>query len=96
MYVSVPGPVVVSDEQHVLEDREEVVLRLRPGRHAPQHLEHLLGVGELESDVLEPVDHLLVVVLSVILKDVEVGGEIVELNLTKILNRERGERENEM
>lgn len=75
----------------MLEDGEEVALGRGPLCHVAQHAVHLVGLRKLHPDVLEAMQHLLVVVLTVVLEDVQVGGQIVKLDLSKILKVRKGE-----
>ena len=80
----------------MLEDGEEVSLGWRPLSGVAQHAVDLVRLGELHPHVLEAMDHFLVVVDEMVLKDVQVSGEVMELNFSQVLEGRRevqGKRE---
>ena len=79
----------------MLHDGEEVALRVCVHRQVAQHAEDLLGLRKLHPDVLEPVEQFLKVGLSVLVKDVQVSGEVMQLNLTEALQEGEGRGEEE-
>ena len=76
----------------MLQDGEEVALGEGVHRQVAQHAEDLLRLCELHTDVLEAVDQLLQVRLSVLVKYVQVSGQVVELDLTEALREGEGRR----
>lgn len=50
-------------------------------------------IFELDTDVLESVEQLLIVTLTVLLEDVQVGRQVMQFNLPHVLgSREEGQR----
>ena len=52
--IDVPGIVVISDKQHVLENGMEVGASRCAGCHSTQHPEHIIGVSTVESRTTGP------------------------------------------
>ena len=69
----------------MLEDGEEEDFGRRVLCHVAQHPIDFVGFSELHTNVLETMEHFLIVVLTMVLKDVQVSGEVVQLNLTQVL-----------
>ncbi len=67
------------------EDGEEVAFSGRLLGHVAQHAVDLVGLRKLHPDVLETMQHLLIVVLTMVLEDVQVGSQVVQLDLSKVL-----------
>lgn len=50
-----------------------------------------MRLGEFDANVLESMKHLLIVILAMVLENIQVSGEVMELDLTQVLqNGNRG------
>ncbi len=76
----------------MLKDGEEVLLRISAGSNTPQEPKNFLGLCKFHPNVLETMKDFFIVTLSMFIKDVEMSGQVVELDLSEAL-REGGKRE---